>query len=92
MIKFTPIKCPECGELAEGTLEKLEGRADFGIVEEDGKTEYSGQTTIFWDSQRTESGEDGKRWTLLCHNGHDWLAEWGEIEEQPDQSGEEKSE
>lgn len=56
--------CPECGQLAEGTVETLEAVATFG---EDYPTEYSGFTEVIWDTQRTV-----EPLTLQCPDGHRW--------------------
>ena len=70
--------CPQCGELAIGTVERLSGRAEFTPVQEDGTTEYSGWTEIWWDEQKTvhqdnEAPESAENLPLvICCNGHDW--------------------
>ncbi len=70
--------CPQCGEPAKGTVERLSGRAEFLPVNEDGTTEYSGWTEIWWDEQKTihqhnttpESPDNLP--LVICENGHDW--------------------
>ena len=70
--------CPECGEPAHGTVERLSGYAQFTPLKEDGSTEYSGWTEIWWDEQRTvhqkEDAPEGPDNLPLvcCPNGHDW--------------------
>ena len=70
--------CPECGEPAHGTVERLSGYAQFTPLKEDGSTEYSGWTEIWWDEQRTvHQKEDGPEGPdnlplVVCPNGHDW--------------------
>lgn len=70
--------CPQCGEPAAGTVERINGRADFIDIQPDGTTDYSGNTEIWWDEQRTVSqnenapeGPDNLP-LVVCCNGHDW--------------------
>ncbi len=74
----TPF-CPECGEPATGTFERLIGRADFDREPRpDGEVEYSGWTEVWWDEQRTmlENNDEPEgpdnRPLVCCHNGHIW--------------------
>ena len=73
-MRFDPLFCPECGEMARGSLETITGIAEFNAVE-DG-VEYSGDTAIDWDSQETIVDEGGNA-RLVCPNGHDWAARKG---------------
>jgi hypothetical protein len=78
-MKFDPIHCPECGELANGTLEQVHGR--WYLSEPDpatGHLAYTGEDEVFWEEIRTVE-RDGKP-VLLCPNGHDWPA--AQIDEQ----------
>jgi hypothetical protein len=71
--------CPECGKPANGTLERLAGRAEFdgapGLGTDVG---YSGFTDVWWDEQRTALERDGEprgpgnRPMVCCANGHVW--------------------
>ena len=66
-------RCPECGELARGTLEAVQGVA---LVHADPVTEkvsYSGETKIDWDSQQTVQREGKPVWNCAC--GHEWAAD-----------------
>lgn len=63
------IRCPECGELARGTIETVNGVAEF-VIEEDGTVDYSGRTDIWWDEQMTVMFEG--RCMLICRSGHEW--------------------
>lgn len=72
-MKYTPWKCPACGEHADGTLETVTGKALLNF-DADGNAEYGGETEIFWDEQKTVRDEAGPV-TLICANGHDWQAE-----------------
>ena len=71
--------CPECGEPACGTVERLSGYAEFlGVPGTDDEIEYSGWTEIWWDEQRTvqqnENAPPGPDNLPLvcCANGHVW--------------------
>ncbi len=77
-MKLHKPHCPECGELAIGTLERLAGRAEFTPVADDGTTEYSGWTEVWWDEQRTvhqkevsPEGPDNLP-LVCCPQGHTW--------------------
>ena len=74
----TPF-CPECGEPANGTVERLAGRAEFDGVPGPGiDVDFSGSTDIWWDGQRTALERDGEpegpsnRPLVCCANGHEW--------------------
>ncbi len=74
----TPL-CPECGAPAQGTLERISGRADFNIDPgPDVEVEYGGETDIWWDEQRTVLERDDapesptNRPVVCCPNGHTW--------------------
>lgn len=70
-MKFEPIHCPECGEEADGVLERLSCCAYIEKDRETGEYQYAGETDMWWDEQRPILTEDG-RYQLVCHNGHDW--------------------
>jgi hypothetical protein len=74
----TPL-CPECGESARGTVERLGGCAQFaGEPNADTPVEYSGWTEIWWDEQHTvlqveDTPEGPENLPLVCcPNGHSW--------------------
>lgn len=76
--------CPECGEPANGTLERLSGRADFDKVPGHGvDVEFGGWTEVCWDDQRTLLEREGEpegpdnRPLACCANGHTWPTEIG---------------
>ena len=71
-LRFDPLFCPECGEMARGTLETVTGVAEFGVAE-DGSVTYSGYTAIDWDAQQTVV-VDGGNARLVCQSGHEWSA------------------
>ena len=66
--------CPECGETARGTLERVDGVA---LVNEDpttGEIQYDGETKIDWDSQRTVERDGNPVW--ICRGcGCNWTAD-----------------
>ncbi len=64
--------CPQCGELAKGTVEQMKGCANL-LRHHDGSFEYSGSTEIWWDEQRTVTDKKD-RVLLICDNGHDWYS------------------
>lgn len=72
-MRFTPWKCPECGQPAKGTVETIPGLALL-TFDDDGQTEYAGETEIDWNNQASEQDEYG-RYLLECHAGHKWPAE-----------------
>ena len=55
-----------------GTLENLVGRAEITGISPTGEPEHAGETTIFWDDQKTVTrggkivflDEDGGEWTF----------------------------
>lgn len=71
-MRFSPWKCPECGQAAKGTLETIPGLALL-IFDDDGQATYAGETEIDWDSQATQHDEAG-RVLLQCPDGHQWPA------------------
>ena len=71
-MRFDPLFCPECGEMARGTVETVAGVAEFDIAD-DGSVTYSGYTDIWWEEQQTVEDEGGII-RLVCHCGHDWSA------------------
>lgn len=72
-MKFTTINCPNCGEFARGTVETLSGAALLSDPKPDGSVEYSGETEIWWDEQRTVRDRAG-RVQLVCYNSHNWFS------------------
>jgi hypothetical protein len=71
-MRFDPLFCPECGEMARGTIETVTGVAEFDIAD-DGSVTYSGYTDIWWEEQQTVTDEGGNV-RLVCPKGHDWSA------------------
>jgi len=71
-MEFNPCKCPDCGEVAVGTIEVLHGRADL-IQLDDGSFEYGGETEVFWDGQMSVRDKKG-RVQMTCDKGHEWFA------------------
>lgn len=62
-------KCSECGELAVGILEKVDGFARLK-PDNEGGFDYAGETDMLWDTQDciVVSGCN----ILKCANGHTW--------------------
>jgi hypothetical protein len=76
-MRFKTPKCPECGELAKGTVDTIPGCALLTFAE-DGSAEYFGETEVFWDGQTTMRVGDAL--VLHCDQGHDWPSEMTEDE------------
>lgn len=72
-MKREPLRCSECGEVADGTVDTVPARALLTRPDERGHVEWAGETKMFWDGQMTETEAEG-RWTLECTNGHQWFA------------------
>ena len=72
-MRFSPWKCPECGQAPEGTLETVPGLALL-VFDASGQGQYAGETEIDWDAQATCEDEAGKV-ILECPNGHQWPAD-----------------
>jgi hypothetical protein len=70
-MKLEIPNCPQCGLIAKGTVEQVQGLALLGEIGGDGRCEYGGETKIWWDEQRTVLDQDGRA-TLVCHDGHQW--------------------
>lgn len=73
-MKIKTCKCPECGELAQGTIERMTGLAELNIDEATGEAEYDGHTEVWWDEQKTVNGDNGLP-LLQCPAGHEWESE-----------------
>ena len=71
-MRFSPWKCPECGEAAKGTLETIASLALL-MFDDDGQAEYAGETELDWNSQATRHDEAGNT-VLECPAGHQWPA------------------
>jgi hypothetical protein len=79
-MQFVPIRCPECNQLAKGTIDTVPGVALFATDPATGETEvdaytgevdYFGETKMNWDGQETMTDENGNP-LLCCPNGHHW--------------------
>lgn len=66
-------KCPTCGQLAVGTVEKIVGVA-LVIHSDDDTQEYEGTTEIDWNAQQTERDNNDLPF-VCCDNGHQWATE-----------------
>ena len=71
-MRFSPWKCPECGQAARGTSETITGLALL-MFDDDGQAEYAGETELDWNSQVTRHDEAGND-LLECPAGHRWPA------------------
>lgn len=70
-MKYTIPCCPECGDLAIGTVDLVPGVARFLIVHDGTFIDYDGETEMRWDSQYTI--EEGGKTRLTCGD-HDWYS------------------
>ena len=73
-MRFTPWKCPQCDQPAEGTRETVPGLALL-VFDDNGRAEYEGETKIDWNIQTTCRDESSKV-ILECPDGHQWSAEY----------------
>jgi hypothetical protein len=71
-MRFDPIRCPQCGEVARGTCDLVPGVALLD-VDDEGEAEYSGETKMCWDGQYSETDENDDP-ILICPNDHQWAA------------------
>jgi len=77
-MKIHTSLCSKCGEPAYGTLEIIHGCACIGEPDDDGVTDYTGYTDVWWDDQKTvlqfpdrDPGPDNLP-LVCCRNGHTW--------------------
>lgn len=70
-MKFEHHKCPECGQVAEATLENLTGWALL-VFDQDGVADWEGETKVDWNSQETDEDPMTGEITLRCPDGHVW--------------------
>lgn len=72
-MKLKTPHCPECGELAAGTHERgIEACAELH-VEEDGLSDWNGNTD-YWEGSESVTDEQG-RIGLVCPSFHAWFSE-----------------
>jgi hypothetical protein len=71
-MRFQNCHCPECGELARGTVEIVPAVSLLSF-DEDGEAEYTGETETVGDNQEAVQDKSG-RWQLECRNGHQWFS------------------
>ena len=76
-LKFSVPKCPECGLIADGTIDTVPAVAhlDFDV---DGKAEYTGESTVWWDDQFTDEDENHEV-SMYCENGHRWQSRMEDV-------------
>jgi hypothetical protein len=63
-------QCPECGKDPDGTIDTIQACAGV-FKNDDGSFDYEGYTNIYWDSQFTDTDDEGHV-TLICKEGHTW--------------------
>lgn len=83
---FKEPVCPDCGLVATGTLDRIEGIAEFlGDPDPREGFDYSGSTEVLWDTQETQTDPAGgsNRWTLVDEEGHTWHSEVVHAHERP---------
>ena len=73
-MQFRPFRCPECDEVARGTIDIVAVVAFIHSEDDDGCFDWAGEAEVNWDTQETIRGSAG-RVLLTCSNGHEWLAE-----------------
>lgn len=72
-MKLAQPRCSICGELAVATMETVDGEALL-TVDDDGNAEYTGQTDIDWNSQRTKRDKFHNAY-VVCPDGHEWVTQ-----------------
>ena len=72
-MRFTPWKCPECDQPAQGTVDIIPGLALLAF-DSNGNADYDGETKVDWNNQATQHDESGRD-LLECPAGHRWPAE-----------------
>ena len=66
MSDFKKVYCPLCKTIASSTVETVAGTAD--LIEVKDGLQYGGETTIEWDSQKTDRDDRGLTifWCRSC--------------------------
>lgn len=72
-MKFNPedIDCPECGDRAYATFERVEARAFLSWEDDSPEAEYFGHTDIMHDTQEVVTDDKGNIF-LACRCGNTW--------------------
>jgi hypothetical protein len=70
-MKISVPNCPNCGEPAEGTVDDVPGIALFGEIDENGRTEWGGETRVCWDGQMPRTNDAGEI-LVQCSEAHEW--------------------
>lgn len=69
-MRIIDFKCPVCEQPVEDIVEELIIHANVDI-DEFGRGDYSGNTTINWDNQEPCMNPEGG-WFVRCAAGHEW--------------------
>jgi len=73
-MKFVHPNCPECGQAAVGTYERVPGIACLSEPDsETGEQDYAGSTEMDWNEQSPVLGPAGGV-VLVCGDDHFWDA------------------
>ena len=75
-MRIAPARCPECGDVPEGTVENIPGVALMRELD-DGSFEYTGRTRVSWDEQSSVTLDDHV--FVQCPRGHEWAAKRQEV-------------
>lgn len=92
-MKFDKPNCPECGEIAIGTVDMVPARSRI-FQTADGSFEYEGDTELFWETQYSVGqdgflpSKDGEPLMLECEEGHEWPALM--LDDEPEVTSEKK--
>lgn len=82
-MRFVPNCCPECKAPPESIREVLYGEALLLEPDDDGETDYEGETKVDWNSQTTDCDAEGNV-QLTCPNGHVWEAVFADEHDAPE--------
>lgn len=69
--RLRPATCPECGQPALGTLERVDAVAQIEGFDAEGDPVYVGETEIDWDTQVNQTDADGNL-LVICPSLHIW--------------------
>jgi hypothetical protein len=72
-MKLAKPLCPECGSVAEGTVERVMGVAYLDDSDDPSVRDHSGYSRMWWETSETSENKKGEV-ELVCPNGHDWFS------------------